>query len=204
MYVASITSKQKIFHTADCSHAKSIKEDHRIYFQTAEEAIQKGYRRCQDCCEIGSYYKKERNEILSYCFQNGISAGINREDGFLDVVTPYSSWKIIVNGRKHGRYLYHRNTIETESPGALLPGYHPQHVLRNTLIGYLRYIVEHDSYRRSHPLLIQKPKKDWRECHYRKGSKKYKNQQNRLKRMERRESIKRVDELLQSLEVRGI
>ena len=33
-----------------------------------------------------------------------------------------------------------------------MPGYHSQKVRRNTLMGYMQYIVEHDRYRMENPL----------------------------------------------------
>ena len=42
-------SDTKVFHTLDCGHGKKIKEENRVYFETRNEAIEKGYRACKVC-----------------------------------------------------------------------------------------------------------------------------------------------------------
>lgn len=202
MYVASKISRTKKFHSIDCPHARRIKVENRIYFRTIQEATECGYHFCIDCCHIGKYYRKERNRIVRFCQQNGVMVKFNNNHDCLDVSTPYSKWRIIVNGKKKYIFLYHRNTFYKQNDEAsIVPGYHSQKVRRSNIVDYLQYIVKHDAYRLNNPL--EKPKtkkKKWYERKYPKGSKNYKKQQKRKKRIERSRSIKRVEELLKALE----
>ncbi len=47
LFVASKNSK--VFHTADCPHAKRINEENRVEFQTVQEAMGTGRRPCKTC-----------------------------------------------------------------------------------------------------------------------------------------------------------
>jgi micrococcal nuclease len=42
-------SNSKIFHTSGCSWGKKISPEHRVEFNSKEEAIAKGYSPCEHC-----------------------------------------------------------------------------------------------------------------------------------------------------------
>ena len=68
---------------------------------------------------------------------------------------------------------------------------------KDSIYGYLEYIVEHEYYRMMHPVEIFHPKKN--STPPQKGTKRYKKQQKMLKRIERKRSIVNVLNILDSL-----
>ncbi len=42
-------SATKTFHRADCAHVADIKADAKVSFTRREEAVQAGYKPCEDC-----------------------------------------------------------------------------------------------------------------------------------------------------------
>lgn len=42
-------SSTKTFHRADCAHVAEIKADAKVTFTRREEAVQAGYKPCEDC-----------------------------------------------------------------------------------------------------------------------------------------------------------
>lgn len=189
MFVAS--KYKKVMHHLDCAHVQSIKVDNRIYFDTVEEAMEQGYEFCLDCCEISNQYRKEENEIQSYCHQNALIVEMDWSHEELNVWSPYSQW-IISKGQEGELVLYHRNTFGIQGEKTYIPGYHFQNVSKNTIIDYLIYIIHHDAYRLKYP--AYPPRKAAKP--HKKGTKKY---QKRQKRRERKRSIQRVNQILQSL-----
>jgi hypothetical protein len=199
MYIASKKSRKKIFHTEQCSHVKNIAPQNRLYFYTLQDAQAAGYRSCRTCSAVMWYYRRESAELLSFCFENGLTLHFDRKKAALSVKTPHSLWKIIVNGQENQLFLYHRNMFDKEDPKSPFPLYHSQKFRSPTILGYLEYIVQHDHYRQYNPLEIYHKKLRWDEHHYRKGSKHYKKQQKRFKRQRKRQAIHQVEALLKSL-----
>lgn len=131
--------------------------------------------------------------MKAFAAQNGLSFYL--ADGVLIILTPYSKWKIIIKGSNKRIYLYHKNTLGKEEQEPLIPGYHHQAVRRGSIMGYLEYIIEHDRYRLNNPVHIKRKKK----APPKKGTKRYKQAQEKMKRIERYQSIRRVIELIDSL-----
>ncbi|MTI32093.1 Ada metal-binding domain-containing protein [Xanthovirga aplysinae] len=55
-------SKLKIYGTLYCKSGKRMKEEHRVFFFTAQEAINNGYRPCGNCLKME--YKKWKNGLI--------------------------------------------------------------------------------------------------------------------------------------------
>lgn len=145
---------------------------------------------------IYKYYKKEEQEIEKFCAENFISCFL--DDRVLVVQTPISLWKIITNGHKHYMFLYHRNDPRTDyedQSQALVPYYHSQSCRRNTIIEYLKYIVAHDDFREHNP--ARRPHVRRNKPH--KGTRRYKKQVQKSKRINRQKQIRKVEKLLKDL-----
>ena len=198
MYYCSKNSKKKIAHTPECSYAKRMRPANTVLFQTALEAKKAGCGFCRYCSPIGAYVKKEEAEIDRFCQEAGISCRVSLRRGCLNVDTSYSRWKIVVDGRQDGIFLYHknlkRNEVNEEDP---VPGYHIQKTRKKTVLGCLEYVSEHDAYRINNPVHVKRAPEE--KAHPRKGSKKYRKEERKEKKREKRRSIARVEELLDEL-----
>ena len=147
MVFYSTKSNEKVFHLPHCKIARRIRKEYKMQFSTPEEARMAGYRMCNCCSLVGMRLRKEQNAVNQFCQENGVSCWL--EDGQLHVHTPRSKWRIIVNGKAHKLFLYHKNTYhKNEEIPSIVPGYHSQATRSKTIIGYLEYIIQHDNYRR--------------------------------------------------------
>ena len=72
----------------------------------------------------------------------------------------------------------------------LIPGYHIQKAKKSNILGYFKYIVEHEYYRMTYPACP--PQRAKKRQPPRKGTKRYKNQKRREARYERKRAIKNV------------
>ena len=117
------------------------------------------------------------------------------ENGVIDVITPRSEWKIIVNGQLHKIFLYHKNSRPCYHDTSMIPSYHSQATRSNTILGYLQYIMGHDEYRRHHPIAEKKKEKPAPS----KGTKRYKKAVKRQRALERRTQIRSVYHMIDIL-----
>ncbi len=148
MMFYSKKSKNKIIHNCNCSYLKRMNQSYIGKFESIKEARYAGYHLCKHCAPMWKYYSKEYFKIKEYAENQKMF--FEYVDGEIIVQTPYSNWKIIVNGQKNFIFLYHRNTYgRLTNKKELVSGYHSQSVRRNTLIEYLMYIAEHDMYKLS-------------------------------------------------------
>lgn len=192
MYFYSKKSQRKIIHTMQCPYCIRMNREGMATFHTMEVAREKNYRLCQYCAPMGKYYRAEYREIKKYADENGMI--FSYYDGTITVCTPYSQWKIIVNGRKRDMFLYHKNVYKNSFEKSLVPGYHSQSVRRNSILAYMNYIVKHDRYRLSNPS-YQKPLTTGET---KQGKKKYKRLVEKRKKQERYDSIMRVLALIEN------
>ncbi len=144
-------SSNKIIHVQNCGYVKQIPQKNKKFFNDPKEAVESGYSFCKHCSYLNRYVRRERNSIENYCKANGLFMEFNRKDGSLDIISHTGKWKIIVNGQRHFIWLYHKN-LSGMNNSSMVPGYHSQKVRKSTILGYLEYIVEHDTYREEDPL----------------------------------------------------
>lgn len=207
MLFYSKTNDEKIVHWCGCHYVKHIKKVNRAVFETLEEAHKLGYRLCNCCAPIAKYYRKECKAIETFCQSEGLSCRLY--DGTLKIQSPYSSWKIITSGQKHQLFLYHKNELKYIKKGqnSICPGYHSQKTREETVIGYLKYIIAHDVWRRENPLIKpsvkpavkQSPKSVAERPAPIKGTKRWRKKQEKAKRQERKRQIGLVFSLLEQL-----
>lgn len=195
MFVASKKGSVKILHNQQCFYGKRIRPEDRQLFYTVEEGEKAGYHSCKYCSAIGRHYRKEATKIKQFCEENKIF--LQHESREIHVQTPISHWKIVWNEKKGHIFLYHKNVFrrfmeEKEE----VPGYHRQPVTKSSIYGYLKYIVIHDKWIFHHGNGEEnKPKESYHGIR----RKKYISQVRRMKKKERRSSIRRVYNLLEQL-----
>lgn len=196
MFVVSKKGSVKILHNQQCFYGKRIRPEDRQLFYTVEEGEKAGYHSCKYCSAIGRHYRKEATKIKQFCEENKIF--LQHESREIHVQTPISHWKIVWNEKKERIFLYHKNVFrrfmeEKEE----VPGYHRQPVTKSSIYGYLKYIVIHDKWIFHHGNGEEnKPKESYHGIR----RKKYISQVRRMKKKERRSSIRRVYNLLEQLE----
>ena len=190
MCYVSGKSKIKIAHTMQCRFSKMIKSEYKVYYQTLEEVSDAGMVRCKYCDRIAQMMRKENEELTKFCKNRGIYPTFSRADGTVDIISHSGQWKIIMNGSKHDIWLYHKNTLNDKNTG-LVPGYHSQKARSETIMGYVRYIVDHDEFRSVNPLYGHQSVPTGR-----KAKKKHKRLEERAK---RRQSINYVLSLIDAM-----
>ncbi len=200
MYYYSKNSRKKIIHKGLCFHVANSYIDNIGCFDSLGQAYENGYRLCKHCNPLASRYRKELKSILAYSQEKGIAVeGRNR---FIGITSISSKWKIILSVDQQQIRLYHKNAFETDND-ALSPvsGYHLQRVYKNSIMGYLEYIVQHDQYRRENPLYIKPSKKP--SPPPRKGTKRYKNAQKRAAQIARKDAIQNVLNIIDSFQFKS-
>ena len=147
MVFYSTKSNEKVFHLPHCKIARRIRKEYKMRFSAPEDARAAGYRMCNCCSIVGMRLRKEQNAVNRFCQENGVSCWL--DDGQLHILTPMSEWRIIVSGKANNLFLYHKNTYEKyEKIPSIIPGFHSQATHSATIVGYLDYIVQHDTFRR--------------------------------------------------------
>lgn len=197
MYYYSKKSGSKIIHTQECFHIGDTDINDIVWFETLNEAYEKGYRLCKHCSPIAVGYRRENKSIMDFCKRNGLSVCLY--DRFISVISPHSIWKIIVcdDGKKIS--LYHKNTFETEKDSlSEIKGYHKQRdISKDNVVDYLAYILKHDQFRMINPV-YNKVKKE--KAPPRKGTKRYRSKQRRTEKYKRKQAIKNVLNLIETLQ----
>lgn len=222
--VYSANSHRKIAHFSHCKILQRIPKGIRHTFDSLDDAKSHGYRLCSCCPSIAGKYRKERTPVDNFCKTSGFIFKL--QDGIIHVISKHDCWRIIVNGKNNALFLYHKNThwrYHRETHPSIVPGFHAQGFRSQTILGYLKYIASHDAYRDNHPCTEKtSPTMDkvcmpeWIKDKYGryytasapsykkiKGTKRYRKEQIRKKRQERRANMIRVNALLDELRVIG-
>ncbi len=147
MVIYSDHSHQKIVHLPSCSIIRRMEKNYRKSFETMEDARRHGYRLCNCCAQIASAFRKENEEINT--FQNKTGMTIKFYDGAIHIISKQDCWRILKN--KGHIILYHKNAGSYSNESCTVQGFHEQPVRMKTIMGYLRYIEQHDQYRETHP-----------------------------------------------------
>ena len=139
-------SRSKIVHYKKCVYKKRIAEHNIIELDSIDAAKAMGYRVCKCCTPVSKVAKRESVAIKEYCSNHDINYFI--EDNQVQIKGPSSEWIFTINCENKAT-LYHRNTCGDTS------AYHKQNFKEKSLLSALKYIVEHDAYRKANP--IKKP-----------------------------------------------
>ena len=195
-YVCGLNSKR--VHNINCRYVKRMSESGKMTFATYKEARLSGYEPCKYCVSIRKYLKREKKQIEEYCKPYGIHFFLNQSDASVEALSKSGKWKIVVDDETQDLLLYHYSN-GTLKQSDVIPGYHRQNVKRNKLLGYLKYIYQHDKFREAHPLYTRQTNPN-----VMKGSKKWKKQKNHEDKMRRTQSIRYVTELLNNMALGNI
>ena len=195
MYYYNRQSKIKIIHIDKCFHVNAERHNDVGHFRTLREAYDQGYRLCKHCNLMHRQYKRECDEILEMSLKHGLS--VYSGNRYISITSLASEWKLTLD-KDQKLILYHKNEFETPNDDlSQVLGYHLQgDVKQSSIVSYLHYIIEHDYFRMIHP--AAKPKKK-KEDHPRKGTKRYKRAQKKNEKIQRKQAIKNVLNLIDSL-----
>ena len=198
MYFYSKKSRNKIVHTDKCFHVSSTSIDDIGSFETLHDAYDVGYRLCKHCNPMKKHYKQECEDILKMSANHGLS--VYSGNRYISITSVVSKWKITLDGDRN-MILYHKNEFKKpEDELSPVLGYHLQgDVTGNNIVSYLNYIIEHDYFRMLHP--AQKPKKKKESTPPRKGTRRYMSAQRRNEKNQRKQAIKNVLDLIDSLKM---
>ena len=195
MVIYSALSSNKIVHLPNCKFIKKIKN--KASFESLAHARKNGYRLCNCCAPISKKYQKESKEIEFFCRTEGLSVRLS--DGELIIDTPcHSKWKLITADKSNKLFLYHKNscTLNNSRPESMIPGYHIQAVREKTILNYLKYILNHDEWRRIHPLATPAVKRTTSQ----KGTKRWRAEQKKEKSRQKKMQTRHVLDLIDSIQ----
>ena len=181
-----VNMKSKVAHYPGCQFVSRISEVNLGYYENTYYAKEDGYRLCKCCDPMARRLNDRDEEMLDFCRERAISYKV--ENGELMITTPFSEWKAYPG--EGSRYiLYHRNTRGNTKC------YHLQTDRYSDVMKMLEYIDDHDRYRLDNPL--PKPKKV--KAAPKKGTKRYRAAERRNKEKKRRQEIRNVLSLIDSL-----
>ncbi|MBQ3763013.1 MAG: hypothetical protein II875_13520 [Clostridia bacterium] len=196
----SINSRKKLIHHYGCVVLKRIKPQNIKFFTDAAEARKQGYKQCPHCNLVESMLIKEEDKTEKYCCENGLK--LTLKDGAIYIGSRHDFWRIILNDQTGQLMLYHRNIQNRKNPIFIpgLPRYHVQNFSSTTLLGYLKYIVQHDQYRdgtqpKPQDLPARKSGNKPPAKHGKKGKKLAKNQKNKQKKQSVAKVLAIIDEM---------
>lgn len=152
MRIMSRESSSKVYHRPECRYAKKIFKRNRIRMNW-EDAEWKGYRPCKCCDGIEFLYRMDKEKIERYAEQ--FHMDVDLKDRKIYVRTDVGCWKIIYKIRNQRFILLHRNYVngricleEVEKAP-----FHRQGDISEagSIMKYLKYIREHDEYKKNAP-----------------------------------------------------
>lgn len=154
----SVSSHRKIVHMSSCSVLKRIEKERIRTFDNMEEAWLKGYHLCRCCSPLMKKYRREKNDIEQWCFENGFYTYLKSEKLFIG--SHLHAWCICSDRNGQETEFYHQNWFEKKNfDDCFLLGYHKQNYKSFTLVGYLKYIKNHDTYMLNEKSIKQMPPK---------------------------------------------
>lgn len=194
LYYFNQKSSKKIVHSQDCFRIANSENSNIGLFKTLDDAYEAGYRLCRNCSPIAKKYKREENEIMEFCRINGMIPYFH--DKFVGITSVSGKWKITVNKDGKQICLFHKNEYKSKHDNkSPIPGFHLQKACCDSIMGYLSYISKHDSYRRKNPLYIFPKEKPLP----RKGTRRYREEQKKVKIIANKRAIRNVLDLIESL-----
>lgn len=197
----SVNSKKKLVHFAGCRILARIKPANIKSFMTIDESKAHGYTICPACNPILVRYIKEKTDIQKLCHGNGLTFTIKEDTAY--ITSKHDFWRIMIDNTAGNLTLYHRSTAMRRkiADNASLPMFHKQNNKSKSLVGHLKYIVDHDLYQdRIYALKEMPAKKQPSDRRPQPHSKKGRKLTKKLKRQKKRKAISRVMALFEELE----
>ena len=195
MFYYSTKTKKRVLHLKNCHHIKAIKKENVATVSSVVEAQKKGIGTtvCKCCSALRKDYSRNLNEILNFAYSNGMCC--HMDEGLMRIESSFAKWIIIPQSNGYSYELHHQNTRKSNHDNSLA-GYHYQHIGGRTVRDILEYIAEHDKYRKINPVTL-KPGK----APPKKGTRRWASLQRRIKKKERKQQIRNVLDLIDSLAI---
>lgn len=199
MFVTSSKSRKSIIHTESCGHAARIKEENRIVYPNLTEALLDMKCYCVHCSLLYQRYNQEKTWIQKFINDKDIL--INFDEYGLSVKTPYGKW-YICQQMNDKLSLYHANTKAGSKNLTIIKRYHNQEVNTDSMQYLFEYIYKHDMYRKDNPSDFLTPKSIRKaKTPAKKGTHRYKKEQRWNKKLEYRNTQKRLMFLFEKIEM---
>lgn len=197
MLYFNTNSRQKIVHTAACFHILHTDIERIGSFDTPMQAVKCGYRFCKHCNRLAQQYRREEPAILNACLRLGLS--VQMCAACIEIVSPFSRWKLLMDETGRGLDLYHQNTVNWDGSACDVVGYHLQGDARKqNIVDFLSYIAAHDVFRKHNPI-SKRPQPKPEKAPPKKGTRRYKSAQKRAKKEARKRAIGNVMSLFEQL-----
>ena len=153
MYCFSKTSKRKLYHTEGCKYINNIAESNLGACNNQQVLFNNGYTFCEYCSPAGKYLRANSNYIneLSKKTQKKVQRyNIRYNNGRIEITSAESKYLLVFKkGRK--MCLYHANAFDCATYTEI-PGYHLQMERDWKLSKLMKYIIQHDGYRKCFPI----------------------------------------------------
>ena len=153
MYYFSKSSSRKLYHTDGCKYINSISESNLGTCNNQQVLFNNGYTFCEHCSPAGKYLRNNRNytnELPRKAKKRLQNYNIRYNNGKIEITSAESKYLLVfTKGRK--MCLYHANTFNCGGYTEI-PGYHLQMARDWNLSKIMKYIIQHDGYRRSFPI----------------------------------------------------
>ncbi len=192
-FVVSDMSNAKVYHRCGCVYEKRIRPSHRMVLEE-KELIRYGYHACRFCTGLAGYLKCSRKQLDAQGADIGFSYWHNRRTNTLYFRTEKGFWKVFRKPQV-GYLLYHLNRYEKEKSFEQLANgeFHRQRDVQpaKSVDSLVAYILSHDRAKKIMDVDYRKlPRRTQKQKQYYRGA----------QRRERRNSIRRVEYLLDLLE----
>lgn len=199
MFVSSRKSLNNLVHAESCCYAARIKKENRIVYPELTEALFDKKCYCPHCSLLYKEYSEEKEWIDNFVKTRDIL--IKFDEHGLSVKTPYGKWYICQEMRD-SLSLYHANTKRGNNKPSIIKKYHSQEMNSNSMKEFFEYIYKHDMYRKDNPSDFLKPKTVRKaKTPAKKGTHRYEKEQRWNKRLEYRNTQKRLMFLFEKIEL---
>lgn len=185
----------KVVHYASCHYLKRMHCNHAQEIDSYATVKEQGLRVCKCCNPVMKRYKSETEALVTFCAENGLICFAHGDAVHLQ--SRYSKWKVLPSSGETF-VVYHKNTTVREGDSeSSVRGYHLQNLHAESLREVCEYVLDHDGYRIYHP--VRRPGRSEPKPAPHKGTKRWRKEQKKIKKQERRTAIRNVYSIFDSL-----
>ena len=158
MFIHAIGSD--VFHIESCAYVKRLRAEKEC-FSTEKEARSRGLRFCNCCSPLYQRHMKGKLPLLRKAVGKA-KLSLILFDNAIHISSRSGKWLLLPEGANRVA-LYHKNVYrgksrikEGKNPGnsQFIPDFHRQKTKGHSLCDHLRYILNHDTFRDTHPLTM--------------------------------------------------
>jgi hypothetical protein len=186
----------KVVHFAGCRYLKRLQCNRVQCIDSYAEVKEKGLRVCKCCNPVMKEYHAQTDALVTFCAENGLILFAHNDA--VHFQSRFSKWKVIPHSAETF-VVYHKNTTVREGDSeSSVRGYHLQNLHAESLREVCEYVLDHDGYRIYHP--VRKSGRKEPKPAPQKGTKRWRREQARLQKQNRRREIQNVYSLFDRLE----